>query len=172
MSLGSAGPPLWKRLHTAFSSQFICHVKTRVSTSLEEEALSRQLNLLGSWTLQPLEQWENKLPFCLNFSILVFCYITTDISSLHFFICHSNGPGLPEAVIWARNRRKREVASTWRWPHWSSPTTVLHVAVLYLACRLSLVLWVCLNFSTLSTWRRRQIGSTHVYRVTAGRSQI
>jgi hypothetical protein len=59
---------------------------------------------------------------------------------LHFLICYSNGPGSPEAVIWARNRRKREVASTWRWPHWSSPTTVLHVAVLYLACRLSLVL--------------------------------
>lgn len=65
-------------------------------------------------------------------------------------------PGLPEAVIWARNRRKSEVASTWRWPHWSSPTTVLQVAVLYLACRLSSVLWVCLNLSTLSTWGRQQ----------------
>jgi hypothetical protein len=43
----------------------------------------------------------------------------------------------PEAVIWASISKKTEVASICKWPHSSSPTTVLPVAVSYLACRAS-----------------------------------
>lgn len=60
----------------------------------------------------------------------------------------------PEAVICAKKSRYTEVASNCRCPHWSSPTTVAQVLVLYLAWRLSLVLWLYLKDSTLSTWKK------------------
>lgn len=66
----------------------------------------------------------------------------------------------PEAVICARKSRYTEVASNCRCPHWSSPTTVAQVLVLYLAWRLSLVLWLYLKDSTLSTWRENSVRRT------------
>lgn len=61
---------------------------------------------------------------------------------------------LPDAVIWARKSRNMEVASTCRWPHSSSPTTVAVVWESYLACRQSALFLLYLNFSTLSIWEK------------------
>jgi len=57
----------------------------------------------------------------------------------------------PDAVICARVKRKSDVASICRCPHPSSPTTVIPVATLYLACSESRTLCVYLNFSTCDT---------------------
>ncbi len=53
-----------------------------------------------------------------------------------------------------------EVASTCRWPHSWSPTTVAQVPVWYLAWRQSLVLLLYLNFSTFSSWKLNRLRVT------------
>ena len=57
----------------------------------------------------------------------------------------------PDAVICARVSRNNDVASTCRCPHSLSPTTLMPVATLYLACKESRTLCVYLNFSTCVT---------------------